>query len=79
MDNVSPRANDLYMTAGKIILGFIFGAIGLWMIREAKRRVNFNSLFIGIALVVYTYFTPNAWWDLGIGIVLCLIAYKTWN
>ncbi|MBY0471981.1 hypothetical protein K2X30_12515 [bacterium] len=62
-----------------ILSGLIFGSIGLWMVRESRRRANTYFMLIGIALMVYPYFSKNVWTDWGIGIGLCYLAYELRN
>jgi hypothetical protein len=56
----------------------IFSVIGMWMINEGRRKLNFQIGFIGFALCAYTYFTSGLLWDWGIGIFLCVLAYFVW-
>ncbi|RZA09730.1 MAG: hypothetical protein EOP11_00720 [Proteobacteria bacterium] len=59
-----------------IAAGIIFGAIGLWLIKSGRREGNLWFAMIGLVLLVYPYFSPNAWVDWGLGIFLCAIAYR---
>lgn len=58
-----------------LFAGLIFGAIGLWLFREGKRQLNFSFYLIGLALMVYPYFTTGPLLDWGVGFLLCFIAY----
>jgi hypothetical protein len=49
------------------------------MVRESRRRANTYFMLIGIALMVYPYFSKNVWTDWGIGIGLCYLAYELRN
>ena len=62
-------------SASSLLAGLIFGIIGFYLFRKGKKDTDFEVIFIGIALMVYPYFTSGARWDWGIGIGLCLIAY----
>jgi hypothetical protein len=62
---------------GWILPGFIFGVIGIWLIREARRRANFTFAFSGIALCFYPYFVSNPWLVWGIGLALCVVAWQS--
>lgn len=66
-------------SVSNIIAGFIFSIIGWYLYREGKRRLNISIVVIGILLMTYTWFTntPLATWGVGVG--LCLLAYKLWN
>ncbi len=61
-----------------LIAGLIFSTIGLWMLREGKKRADLRIVMLGLVLMIYSYFTPNHWWDWGIGIALCLLAREIW-
>ncbi|MCB0371287.1 MAG: hypothetical protein KDD45_18180 [Bdellovibrionales bacterium] len=69
----------LNISISGIIAGLLFGIIGLWMFREGKRRSEIPILLIGIALMVYPYFTSGPLADWGVGIILCGLAYRLWN
>lgn len=56
--------------------GFVFGVIGIYWIKRAKREAHLPSLVFGIALMAYPYFIENAYWLWGIGVGLCFLAYK---
>jgi hypothetical protein len=58
--------------------GFIFGVIGLWMLKEGKRNTNFKVIFIGLALMVVPYFIPTAKMLFLVCGALCFLAYKVW-
>ncbi|MBC7372287.1 MAG: hypothetical protein H7326_12015 [Bdellovibrionaceae bacterium] len=61
-----------------IAAGIVFSGIGLWFFREGKRRDNTRLVIIGIALMVYTYFTSSPWLDWGVGLALCGAAKYYW-
>ena len=61
-----------------LMSSFIFGVIGIYLFREGKRRLNFAVLFIGIALMIYPYFTHGPLLDWGVGIGLCFLARMLW-
>lgn len=48
------------------------------MIRMSKKRVNFYLGFIGLALIVYPFFTKGPIEDWGLGVALCLAAKYVW-
>lgn len=58
-----------------LFAGFLFGVIGFYLLRSAKRRGNLYWVPIGIGLMVYPYFVSSAWLNWGIGILLCGLAY----
>lgn len=54
----------------------LFSMLGLWAFKEGRREANIKLLLMGIALVGYSYFTPQTWvvWVAGIG--LTVVAFK---
>ena len=68
---------DISMSA--IMAALIFGVIGMWLFKEGKRRQQYPVLIIGIVMMIYPYFTPNAKWDWVLGFLLSGLAYKLWN
>lgn len=71
--NVNPLGLDFSISA--LASGFIFGVIGLYVFRHAKKTLNYPQLFVSIALMSYTLFTHGPWQDWGVGFVLCGAAY----
>jgi len=67
------------LSPSSLLAGIIFGTIGFYMIRESRRRGNLWMALIGLALMSYTYFTPNPWVDWGGGVALCALAYNLRN
>ena len=62
-----------------MLAALLFGTIGLWLLREAKRQAKFSLLGIALGLMAYPYFTSGPVADWGIGIALCALAYKFWR
>lgn len=48
----------------------MFSLLGMWAIKEGRREANIKQLLLGIVLVGYSYFTPEAWqvWLVGSGL-----------
>lgn len=65
-------------TFSGLMSSILFSGIGYWMFKVGKQRARFEILFIGIALMLYTYFTSGPWGDWGIGIALCVLAKVIW-
>jgi len=63
------------MSLNTILPGFIFSIIGIWLFGRAKKSLNYCHLFISMTLMIYTFFTPDAAWDWGVGIILCFAAW----
>ncbi len=58
-----------------IISGVLFGIIGMWLFRWAKKNSDMKQFFISIALMFYPYFTRGPFLDWGVGIALCGLSY----
>lgn len=58
-----------------LFAGFIFGVFGLFIFRKGKNEAKYDYIFIGIALLVFPYFTSGPWIDWVIGTALCVLAY----
>ena len=59
--------------------GFLFSVIGLWLLKEGRRRAEVRLALIGVTMMGYSYFTSNPAADWGIGLGLCGLAYLCWN
>lgn len=67
------------ITPSAIFSGIIFGIIGLYVFRDGRRKTNYFTVFIGVGLMVYPYFTTGPLADWGVGIILCIAAYYLRN
>jgi hypothetical protein len=65
----------LDFSPSSLIAGLVFGVIGLSVFRLGKRDLNFPLVFTGLTLMIYPYFTPNAWLTWGVGVALCVLSY----
>jgi hypothetical protein len=65
----------LDISPSAIFSGLIFGAIGIFIFRLGKRESHLPLLLIGIALMVYPYFTTGPLADWGVGALLCAAAF----
>ncbi len=61
-----------------LIAGLVFGVVGFWLVKEARRRADFPLFFTGIALLIYPYFVEGWLLSWGIGFALCIVAYYFW-
>jgi len=59
-----------------ILAGLLFGVAGLWLVRNGRREGNLRWAMIGVVLMIYPYFSPNAYVDWGLGFFLCALAYR---
>lgn len=54
----------------------MFSLLGMWAIKEGRREANIKQLLLGIALVGYSYLTPEAWQVWLVGVVLTFAVFK---
>ena len=70
---------DLFdISVSGLIAGLLFGILGMWLAREAKRRADLKLGLVATALMFYPYFTRGPWMDWGIGFALTGLAYYLW-
>ncbi len=58
-----------------ILAGFIFGMIGLGSWRYGRALDRWKPVAIGLALMIYPYFTPHAWLTWTVGLVLIVLLW----
>jgi len=63
-------------TPGNLIAGILFGIVGLYVMKVAKKDVNLTGLGLGLTLMIYPYFVTNVLLNWGIGIVLSFFAIQ---
>jgi multisubunit Na+/H+ antiporter MnhE subunit len=61
-----------------LMSGFIFGVIGFYVVRHAKKDANIIAVVLGIALMIYPYFVSGDWLPWIVGIALCGATYYVW-
>lgn len=69
----------LNFSISSIFASLIFGTIGIIVFRRGKKESNFKLLFIGLGLMLYTYFTSGYLLDWGLGLALSFAAYYYWS
>ena len=67
------------ISISSVLSAIIFGIIGYWLYRRGKQYSRFDILAIGVALMIYPYFTRGPWGDWGVGFALCGLAYYFWK
>lgn len=70
---------ELEFDFSSMMAGFVFGVVGLWLIRQAKVQAKFSLGFIGLAMMIYPYFVSGPLANWGIGVALSYLAYREWN
>jgi hypothetical protein len=63
------------MTATILLLGVLFGSLGLGYWIYGKREQKAMPLLAGVALMVFPYFLSQAWEIIVIGLVLAAIPF----
>ena len=58
-----------------LFLGLIFSSIGLAYFVYGKKQQVFVPMIVGIALMAYTFFTPNRTIMIVVGLILSAIPY----
>lgn len=54
-----------------LIAGFVFGVIGLWLFRRARKEANNRLVVMALALMIYPIFVSNGVLSWAMGIILC--------
>jgi len=73
------QLGSINFSFSSLMSGLLFGAIGMWMIKEARKKSNLLLVAIATTLMIYPMFTSSLLSDWGIGFLLCGIAYLNWN
>ena len=63
------------MQSSTLILGIIFGSVGLGFFVYGKKQAAFIPLFSGIGLMVVPYFISNMYILILLGVVLAVLPY----
>lgn len=58
-----------------LLLGIMFGIVGMYAFNQGRKERNYKPLVIGVALMGYPYFVSNTWLVLLIGIALTAALY----
>ena len=67
----------IYMdfSLNSLLAGFIFGVLGIFLIKRGKEESNFTWAGVGLTLIVYPYFISNTFLIWALGAALLLLAY----
>lgn len=66
---------DMDFSLSAIFSSLLFSTIGFYVFRWGRKNNDFKIIFIGIALMAFSYFTTGPWADWGVGFILCGLAY----
>ena len=61
------------ISLSSIFAGFVFGVIGLYLLRAGKKYANVWHIVLGFTLMVYPYLVSGAWMTWAMGIVLVFV------
>jgi hypothetical protein len=65
----------LDFSMSSLIAGLVFGVIGIYVFKHGRKSADKRFVFVGLALMIYPYFTKGVLADWGIGIALCALGY----
>lgn len=57
-------------TVSSLFASLVFGAFGIYFLKEGKRNGNFYRVIIGALMLIYPYFVEKPVLEWGIGAVL---------
>ncbi len=63
------------MDTNTLMLGVLFGSVGLGMFVYGKRQQKYLHLIAGLALMVCPYFIPGALWLAIVGVALVVLPF----
>lgn len=60
---------------GTILLGLFFGVVGFSAWRYGKQITSARHMILGVILMAYSYFVPNFWVALGLGVFFSIFLF----
>lgn len=63
------------MDATSLMLGMLFGSVGIGFWIYGKREQRLMPLLAGVALMVFPFFMPNNWSLCLVGVGLCALPF----
>jgi hypothetical protein len=79
LTTMAPMTQMMHFSVSSLIASLIFGLVGFYLFREGRRRDKKMVMVIGLILMMYNMFTPNAKADWILGFILSGAAYYFWN
>lgn len=64
------------LSASALAAGLIFGACGLYFLRDGKSSGNVRTMLAGLTLLIYPYFIENTLALWATGVVLVALAWS---
>ena len=59
-----------------LLAGFVFGVIGMYLVKRAKSEAHVPYFIIGLLMMIYPYFIENVYLVWGIGLGLFFLSFK---
>lgn len=75
--NISGMLREFSMAS--LMASLIFGTLGAWVFMKARKMQNVKLIVISMVMMGYSFFTPNAVWNWGVGFVLAAAARHVWH
>ncbi len=66
---------DLSINVPALVIGCLFGFVGLWFFRRGRKELNNIHVVIGILLMIYPYFISGTLMTFLVGAGLCGAGY----
>ncbi len=61
--------------SSKLLLGVLFGAVGLGFLTYGRKQKAIVPLVVGIILSLLPYMIANVWMAVGAGVILACVPY----
>ncbi len=62
---------------GDLLAGILFSAIGYVAFSQGRRQGNSLKIWLGVALMGYSYLVSGPWLTWGIGLVLTVLYWRS--
>ncbi|MBF0491715.1 MAG: hypothetical protein HQM15_02935 [Deltaproteobacteria bacterium] len=63
------------LSLGSVFISLIFSIVGISAWRYGKAKASGRHMLLGVALMAYSYFVPNEWASLAVGLGLSLFLF----
>ena len=64
------------LSLSSLFAGFTFGVLGVFLIKQGKKKGHLAGILIGLALLVFPYFISNPFLVWPIGLALLFLAAR---
>ncbi|MGE4233229.1 MAG: hypothetical protein AB7F43_07875 [Bacteriovoracia bacterium] len=66
---------NINFDVSNLFAGFVFGVIGFYAWKHARKTSSMRHFVLAIALMLYPYFIENLWAMYGIGVLLTIFLF----